>query len=120
MEKFKILIVDDEPEITFFLSRHLKKNNFFTYTAGNLADAEGLIYSEMPQIVLLDNHLPDGFGIDFLQKMKDKDNSPIFVIITAHDTPQDRQKAKENGASAFISKPFEMAMVTKTIESLIK
>lgn len=114
----KILIVDDEPDICYFLSRNLAKRNFITSYTHTLTDAEKKIDAEKPSILLLDNHLPDGLGVDFVNKIKFKYPELKIVMITAHDTPQDRSKAYGNGISFFLSKPFTLAEVNKIIDML--
>lgn len=108
--KRKVLVVDDETEITYFISRGLKKNNYEVFVAHNLKDAETLVNIEKPDFILLDNHLPDGFGIDYAPKLN-TNNQVIIVMITAHDSPQDRLKAKQNGVHFFIAKPFEVKQI---------
>ena len=54
MQKIKILIVDDEQDIVYMLRLNLNKNNYDTIVANTLLDAEKLMNSEFPKIVLLD------------------------------------------------------------------
>lgn len=117
MDQIRVLIVDDEPDISFFLSRNLKKNDYATYMAGTLEEAERLINTEFPNVILLDNHLPDGFGIDYAQQIKTKFPYIKVIMITAHDSPQDRVKAIENGVDHFISKPFKIDEILNTLKS---
>lgn len=116
----KILIVDDEADICYFLSRNLNRRNFITTYTNTLQDAENLLQSDTPSILLLDNHLPDGFGIDLVSKIKYKYPDLKIVMITAHDSPQERSKAYNNGVSYFLSKPFTITEVNKVIDVLIE
>jgi two-component system OmpR family response regulator len=118
MENIKVLIVDDEPDISFFLSRALQKNNYDAAIAKDLKTAEMLIESILPSIVLLDNHLPDGYGIDFTAKIKFKYPALKIVMITAHDSPQDRLKAIKNGVDFFIAKPFEIEKIISLVKEI--
>jgi len=116
--RVKILIVDDEPDICYFLSHNLAKRNFATSYTHTLQEAEKKIDSENPSILLLDNHLPDGLGIDFVTKIKYKYPGLKIIMITAHDSPQDRSKAYGNGISFFLSKPFTLTEVNRVIDVL--
>lgn len=116
----KILIVDDEMDICYFLSRNLQKRNLATNIVHTLADAEKTIREEKPSILLLDNHLPDGYGINFIAKAKDIYPALSVVMITAHDSMHDRSKAYSNGADFFLSKPFTIEEVNKVIDVLLK
>ncbi|MFN8290642.1 MAG: response regulator [Chitinophagaceae bacterium] len=116
----KILIVDDEMDICYFLSRNLEKRKVVTEIVHNLADAEKKIREAKPSILLLDNHLPDGFGINFIAKAKDINPQLSVVMITAHDSIHDRTRAYSNGADFFLAKPFTIAEVNKVIDMLLK
>ncbi len=118
--EIKVLIVDDEPDICYFLSRNLAKRNFKTSFAHTLQDAEKVIDAEEPSILLLDNHLPDGLGVNFLNKIKEKYPELKIVMITAHDSPQDRSTAYNNGANFFLSKPFTITEVNRVIDVLLE
>jgi DNA-binding response OmpR family regulator len=115
----KILIVDDEPDICYFLSRTLSKRGFSTTFSHTLAEAEKQLQISRPNILLLDNHLPDGKGVDFVNKINNKYPELKIVMITAHDTPQDRSKAYNNGISFFLSKPFTIAEINQVVDLLL-
>jgi DNA-binding response OmpR family regulator len=112
----KILIVDDEVDICYFLSMNLKKNNFMASYVNSLGEAKMAIHSEHPSILLLDNHLPDGLGVDFALEVKKNYPEIKIVMITAHDSPFDRKTAQSNGIDFFLSKPFLINDVFKAIE----
>lgn len=116
----KVLIVDDEIDICYFLSRSLEKRNFSTSIVHTLADAEAKIKTDQPAILLLDNHLPDGHGINFIAKAKNICPGLNVVMITAHDSLNDRSKAYSNGADFFLAKPFTFAEVNSVIDTLLK
>ncbi len=120
MDKVKVLIVDDEKDIAYLLSLNLKKKAYATLVARNLAEAEKIIHTEFPPIILLDNHLPDGLGIEYVSEIKKELPLTKIVMITAYDTPQDRQKALNNGVDVFISKPFKVEEIITIVEELTK
>jgi DNA-binding response OmpR family regulator len=115
----KILIVDDEPDICYFLSRTLTKRGFSTTFSHTLSEAEKQLQISKPDILLLDNHLPDGKGVDFVNKINLKYPEIKIVMITAHDTPQDRSKAYSNGIKFFLSKPFTIAEINQVVDRLL-
>lgn len=114
----KILIVDDEEDICYFLSRSLSKRGFITHTSYSLSQAEKQLEVSTPDILLLDNHLPDGKGIDFVSKINQKYPALKVIMITAHDSPEDRLKAHNNGIQYFLSKPFSLATINQIIDSV--
>jgi two-component system, OmpR family, response regulator len=114
----KALIIDDEPDICFLLSMILKQKNFDTHFVGKLSDAGIALKKESPSIIFLDNHLPDGLGIDFIEHIKLNNPSSKIVMITAHDTPTDRRKAMQNGADLFLGKPFTKEAISLAVSKL--
>lgn len=116
----KILIVDDEPDICYSLSRTLSKRGFVTATSYSLADAEQQIKSSTPNILLLDNHLPDGRGIDFAKKISLRYPDLKIIMITAHDSPEDRFKAFSNGIDFFLSKPFTVNQINHIVDVVVE
>lgn len=116
----KILIVDDETDICYSLSRTLSKRGFITAFSHTLADAEAQLKTNQPNILLLDNHLPDGRGIDFASKISHKYPDLKIIMITAHDSPEDRSKAYSNGIDFFLSKPFTITQINHVVDLVIE
>ena len=112
----RALIIDDEKDICFLLSNILKQKNIQTTVASSLAEGEKVLQTSSPYyFVFLDNHLPDGFGIDKIKKWKEKFPSAHFIMITAHDSNEERKKADLDGADFFIGKPFSKDIILKAI-----
>lgn len=119
LTKPKALIIDDETDICFLLSGILKQKNFQTTLAGSLSEAQKIIENESePAVIFLDNHLPDGFGVNYISTLKKKFPSTIVIMITAHDTVADREKATAQGVDYFIGKPFSKELIFKTLEGI--
>jgi DNA-binding response OmpR family regulator len=117
--KMKVLIVDDEADICYLLGNILKKKNVLTDFANNVADARKKIENEHPAVVFLDNHLPDGLGVNFVEHIKQVDSSIKVIMITAHDTAVDREKALNNGVDLFIGKPFTKEIIYNALDSVL-
>lgn len=115
----KALIIDDEIDICYLLSGILKQKNCQTHYVNNLADAVLELKNSPPVIVFLDNHLPDGMGIEFVDHIKRNYPTTKIVMITAYDTIEDRQQAINKGVDIFIGKPFTKESINAAIESLI-
>ena len=110
-----VLIVDDEIDICYFLTRNLNRKNYSASYVNNLKDAEEALDKQHPSILLLDNDLPDGRGVDFAQQIKKEHPEVKIVMITAHDTPSDRLLATKKGVDYFIPKPFMMTEILTAI-----
>jgi len=115
-DKKKALIVDDETDICYLLSHILKQKNIQTVFAGSVAEADRMLQtSSYFYYVFLDNHLPDGYGIDQIRRWKKEFPLTHVIMITAHDSFEERKKAVNDGADSFISKPFSKEVIFKSI-----
>ena len=115
----KALIIDDEIDICYLLSGILKQRNCVTNYVNNLADATAELKINNPEIIFLDNHLPDGLGINYVVFIKQHYPLIKVVMITAYDTTADRQEALNKGVDIFIGKPFTKEEITNALQILI-
>lgn len=115
----KVLIVDDEVDICNLLTWILKQKNLAASYVNTLSDAAAALKKDTPSILFLDNYLPDGFGVEFIQFVKENCPSTKIIMITAHDSFAEKQKALNKGADFFISKPFTKALINETIDTLL-
>lgn len=114
----KVLIVDDELDICYLLSGMLKQRNFLTGFVNTLSDAEVALQNDPPAILFLDNHLPDGFGLDFIPYIKKNYPGVKVIMITAHDGAVERRQAYEGGVDLFVAKPLNRKMINDAIDKL--
>ena len=115
-ERKRALIVDDETDICYLLSNILKQKNIQAAFAGSLAEADSMLQSStFFYYVFLDNHLPDGLGINQIKRWKEKFPFIHLIMITAHDSYEERKKASKDGADDFISKPFSKEIILNSI-----
>jgi len=119
-EPLKALIVDDEVDICFLLSGILRQKNMKPSFVNNLASARRSLQQDTPSILFLDNHLPDGFGLDFISYVKQHSPEVKIVMITAHDGLVERKKAQTEGADLFISKPFTRDVIDYAVKKLLE
>jgi len=112
----KVLIVDDEEDICFFLSHNLSKRGFTTFFSTTLSDAIKQLEIHRPAILFLDNHLPDGMGIELMDEINGLYPDLKTIMISAHDSPQDRSNAYNNGIKFFIGKPFSMNEINRVVD----
>ena len=112
------LIIDDELDICFLLKSILKKRDLDVNYVNRLEDAKIALKNNTPPIIFLDNHLPDGLGIDFISYVKANYPNTKIIMITAHDTPEDRTKAVQQGVDMFLGKPFTKDAITMALNKL--
>ena len=112
-----VLIIDDEAEICFLLANILKRKKLTSSVAHTLIDGYNKLKSET-DIVFLDINLPDGSGLELLKKIRKEHPLLKIIMISAYDGVNERKEAMQNGADAFISKPFNSDTVFHTIDEL--
>ena len=114
----KVLIVDDELDICYLLSGMLKQRNFLTAFVNTLSDAATALQADTPALLFLDNHLPDGFGLDFIPYIKKNYPEVKVIMITAHDGAADRKQAYDGGVDLFVAKPLNRKLINDAIDKL--
>ena len=117
-ETSKVLIVDDELDICYLLSGMLKQRNFRTGFVNSLSDAVVALQTDTPSLLFLDNHLPDGFGLDFIPYVKKNYPEVKVIMITAHDGAAERKTAYNGGVDLFIAKPLNRKLINDAIDKL--
>ena len=118
----KILIIEDEPDISKALEYNLKKEGYDTYTSLNLKDGLAAVYENKISLILLDLMLPDGSGLDLCKKLKSNpeyDFIPI-IILTAKDDEVDKVVGFELGADDYVTKPFSIRELILRIKAVLK
>lgn len=116
----KILVVDDEQLIRWTLEQHLTKAGFEVATADSAEKGMELIADDPPDLLLLDNHLPDMSGLEMLEKLNVKERNIMVIIITAYGMVETAVKAMKLGAYDYISKPFNMEEITFAIKKALE
>jgi DNA-binding NtrC family response regulator len=109
-----ILVIDDEPDMCALVKLMFAKENYRVTCAYCLADAEQKLL-EHPQIVLLDNNLPDGSGLDFFQLNPVAFKETVVILISADANPMVPEQAERQGIRAFVHKPFSMGTIKEII-----
>lgn len=113
----KVLVVEDEGEMGLVLDMILNERKFKLDYVNNLLSADEYLQKQKPSLIILDNKLPDGFGVDFISYLKKK--YPSIKIIMISGLPTARDVALENGADMFFEKPFPLEEFQKAIDRLL-
>lgn len=113
----KVLIVEDEGEIALVLNMIFSEKNVQLDYVNNLLLADEYLQLQEPSLILLDNKLPDGFGVDFISYIKKKYPAVKIIMISGLDSAKD--VALENGADFFFEKPFALAEFENAINSML-
>jgi DNA-binding NtrC family response regulator len=113
---YKILIIDDEKLIRWALKQHLVKLGYEVATAESAEKGLAMLSESPPDLILLDNCLPDMTGIELLEKLHVRDQRFKVIMITAYDVADTKVKAINLGAFEYISKPFNLDDLTAVIK----
>jgi len=115
----KVLIVEDEGDMCLLLNIMLSGKDLELEHVKSIAAAEEFLQSETPALVLLDNKLPDGFGIDFIPFIK-KNNSSVKIIMISGFDGAAKDAALASGADIYLEKPFTKAQLFQSLMDLLK
>ena len=107
MNKFQILIVEDDPPIRNLISTTLKTHDYKYITAFTGQEAIMQASTFNPDVMFLDLGLPDIDGVAVIRKVREWSNMPI-IVISARSEDQDKIEALDAGADDYLTKPFSI------------
>ncbi|MEO8725522.1 MAG: sigma-54 dependent transcriptional regulator [Acidobacteriaceae bacterium] len=116
----RVLIVDDELNIRFALGEYLRTRNLAISEAETCRSAEEVFCATKPDIVILDNFLPDGTALDLMPRLKAWDTSVPVIILTGHASIDLAVRAIKEGAEHFVTKPVDLHALVVLIERLLE
>ncbi len=119
MTSASILVVDDERLIRWSLEQHLRREGYTVQSAETCSDALQRVQADAPDLILLDVRLPDGDGVDFLERLRAADPDCQVILMTAHGGVASAVRAMKLGAQDYVSKPFDMDELTLTIRKVL-
>ena len=114
----KALIIEDESDMCLLLNIMLSDDEVELDHVKNLSAAKEYLKSENPSVVILDNKLPDGFGIDFIGFLKENYPAIKIIMISGYDASAE-DVAIHNGADIFLQKPFTKDQLYKSMMGLL-
>lgn len=101
----RILIIEDEKSISHFISTVLTNNGYETMQARTGSEAQSMISSHCPDLIILDLGLPDMDGMDILRQLRSWSSLPV-VVVSARSHEKDKVLALDMGADDYLTKPF--------------
>ena len=116
----KILIVEDDPQISKSLAMNLKFSGYETTAASNVQEARNLLKDNYYDLMCLDIGLPDGNGLDLCQAIRDEGNDIPILFISARTDEATVVKGILNGADDYLRKPFGMEELKVRMNKILK
>jgi two-component system, OmpR family, response regulator len=117
--RINALIIEDEQDICFLLGDMLENKNLAPRFVYSITEARKALDKEKPFVIFLDNHLPDGSGMNFIEEIRTKYPDIKIIMISAYDTNADKKRASLEGVNQFIGKPFTRDMVYETLDKVL-
>ena len=117
--KEKILIIEDDPLIRNELKTLLQSNSYKTVAPEDFSDVIDQIKAEQPHLIILDIKLPGTSGFSLCTEIRTFSEVPI-IFVTSCNTDMDELNSIMLGGDAFITKPYNTAILLAKIASLLK
>jgi two-component system, OmpR family, alkaline phosphatase synthesis response regulator PhoP len=120
--EYKILLVDDEPDILEFLGYNLIKEGYTIYKAGNGKEAIRIASEIKPHLIILDVMMPEMDGIETCREMKQIPilNKSIIAFLTARAEDYSQIAGFEAGADDYIAKPIKPRVFISRVKALLR
>mgnify|MGYP002778626832 CR=1 len=109
----RVLIIDDEEELCLLLGAFLRKKNARVDYALTLREGLAKLTQAHPDLILLDNNLPDGIGLDQIEAIRQQERGVRVVMMSAMNNL--KEKALAAGAEAFLEKPVSFGAISHLV-----
>lgn len=116
----KILVIEDEPELSKSICQYLSGEQFFTETAFDFHTALEKISLYDYACIILDITLPQGSGLDILKELKANNKADGVIIISAKNSLDDKISGLKSGADDYLTKPFHLPELGARVAAIIR
>lgn len=116
----KILVVEDEKDLSDLIVQSLSKEKFVVEVAGDFYTALEKVGSYQYDCILLDIGLPGGSGIEVLKHLRSENKSENVIIISAKDSLDDKIMGLNLGADDYLTKPFHIAELNARVKAVLR
>ena len=114
-----ILVVDDEPDLRTLYELTLLREGFRVEAAGSVKEAWQYLTERHFDVVITDMRLPDGLGLELLQRIKAEQRSERCVVITAYGSAENAVESLKAGAFDYLTKPVDLKQFRTVIASAV-
>lgn len=115
----RILIVDDELQIRRFLRISLASQGYEVIEAVNGEQALAAVYTQAPDVVLLDLGLPDLDGQEVLSALREHSTVPV-IVVSVREREEEKVLALDNGANDYVTKPFGIQEMLARVRAVLR
>lgn len=114
-----ILIVDDEKQLVKLVSSYLEQEGFHTLQANDGRQALFVARQEKPDLIVLDQMMPEMDGLEFIRQHRKERDTPI-IMLTARVDETDRILGLELGADDYVGKPFSPRELVARVKAVLR
>ena len=115
-----ILVVDDEPDLRTLYELTLLRAGYQVATAATLQEARQQLQSVRFDVVITDMRLPDGFGMELLQDLREQHRRERCVVMTAYGSAENAVEALRCGAFDYLTKPVDLKQFRSVVASAVQ
>ena len=119
MNKYKILIVDDDTDLSMLIMDMLEDNGYIATNVTSLDAAYEVLEKEQFHLILLDINLPDGTGFELCQELRRVSNVPV-IFASARTSEDDKITGLDMGGDDYIPKPYSIKELMSRINALLR
>jgi len=116
----RVLVVDDEPNITDLVATALRYEGFEVEVAGTGTEALGTAATFRPDLLVLDVMLPDRDGFELLKRLRADGTHVPVVFLTARDSTEDKVKGLTVGGDDYVTKPFSLEELVARVRAVLR
>jgi len=116
----RILIIDDEETLCYFLKESLEENGYQAVAAHTAREGLEVVTKQQIDLVLLDLKLPDGDGLNVLYEIKKEDSDLPVIVLTGHAAVESAAQAMKLGAHDYLEKPVNLDQLTFSMAEALK
>ena len=118
-QRTRILAVDDDPQILWYVRHTLSEAGYTTIVTGDPEEVDRLIEVEKPHLILLDLALPGTNGFELMKRIPDLTDAPV-MFLSGHAADQDISRGLEMGAADYVVKPFSPTELVARIKAALR
>ncbi|MGV3681967.1 MAG: sigma-54-dependent transcriptional regulator [Acidovorax sp.] len=115
-----ILVVDDEPDLRTLYELTLLREGYRVETAASVQEAREQLKAQRFDAVITDMRLPDGFGMELLQDLREQQRKERCVVMTAYGSAENAVEALRSGAFDYLTKPVDLKQFRSVVASAIQ
>jgi DNA-binding NtrC family response regulator len=115
----KVLVVDDEQLVRWFLDRALKKNGHEVVTASNIAEAAEKLRTGKIDLLFVDLRMPEGGGVELIRQLENAQQKPKIIVCSAYITSELEVELRSKDI-CILKKPFKLDELNDTLKQCLE